>query len=103
LELAKPSWGDRLSELADYREIHGHCNVPHNYSENTQLATWVKKQRYVYGLYLEGKISPITLPRINALESLGFEWKPSISCMQGTPNKPKLDNDSTLARERAVW
>jgi hypothetical protein len=92
-----------LSELADYREIHGYCNVPHNYIENQKLLAWVKLQRQQYRLHLEGKISPITLPRINALESLGFEWKPSISCMQGTPNKPKLDNDSTLARERAVW
>jgi hypothetical protein len=29
------AWEDRLSELADYRKIHGHCNVPWGYSENT--------------------------------------------------------------------
>jgi hypothetical protein len=28
---------DRFSELADYRKIHGHCNVPQNYSEITKL------------------------------------------------------------------
>jgi hypothetical protein len=27
-----------LSELADYRKIHGHCNVPRNNSENAKLA-----------------------------------------------------------------
>jgi hypothetical protein len=27
------AWEDRMSELADYRKIHGHCNVPHSYSE----------------------------------------------------------------------
>jgi hypothetical protein len=32
------AWEDRLSELADYRKIHGHCNVP-GYSENTKLAS----------------------------------------------------------------
>jgi hypothetical protein len=32
------AWEDRLSELADYRKIHGHCNVPHGYSENSKLA-----------------------------------------------------------------
>jgi hypothetical protein len=30
------AWEDRLSELADYRRIHGHRNVPQN--ENTKLA-----------------------------------------------------------------
>ena len=29
----------RLSELADYRKVHGHCNVPYRYSENIKLAT----------------------------------------------------------------
>jgi hypothetical protein len=38
-------WEDRLSELADYRKIHGHCNVLQNYSENSKLATWVGTQR----------------------------------------------------------
>jgi hypothetical protein len=27
-------WEDHLSELADFRKIHGHCNVPICYSEN---------------------------------------------------------------------
>jgi hypothetical protein len=38
-------WEDRLSELADYRKIQGHCNVPENYSENTKLAKWIHNQR----------------------------------------------------------
>jgi hypothetical protein len=41
------SWQDRLSELADYSEIHGHCNVPRTYSENTKLANWVRLGRPV--------------------------------------------------------
>jgi hypothetical protein len=68
------AWEDRLIELADYRKIHGHCNVPKNYSENRKLATWVSNQRTKYRLYQEGKRSPMTLSRIQALESLGFEW-----------------------------
>jgi hypothetical protein len=68
------AWEDRLSELADYRKIQGHCNVPHNYIENTKLAKWVTHQRTYYRLHREGKRSQITLPRIQALESLGFEW-----------------------------
>jgi hypothetical protein len=92
----------RLSELADYRQVHGHCNVPQKYSENNKLGKWVALQRSQYSLYLKGKTSQITLPRIQALESLGFEWKPSISRRQGTTKKTNLEDDVTSARERAV-
>jgi hypothetical protein len=34
-------WEDRLSDLADYRKIHGHCNVPKSYGKKSQLAGWV--------------------------------------------------------------
>jgi hypothetical protein len=73
-DLAGPSWKDRLSELADYRKMHGHCSVPVRYSENTKLGTWVMTQRSNYKLHLEGKRSPMTTFRIQKLESLGFEW-----------------------------
>jgi hypothetical protein len=38
------------------------------------------------------------------LESLGFEWKPSLSRRKETPKKPSLDDDddATYPRERAV-
>jgi hypothetical protein len=69
-----PFWEGRLSELADYRKIHGHCNVPRHYSENIQLSTWVSNQRRNHKLHQEGNKSPMTIFRIQALESLGFEW-----------------------------
>jgi hypothetical protein len=82
-------WEVRLSELDDYRKVHGHCNVPDRYSENTKLGTWVATQRYQYSLHLEGKTSSMTLPRIEALERLGFEWKTSRgpSSRQGVSNR----------------
>jgi hypothetical protein len=67
-------WEERLSELTDYRKIHGHCNVPRFYSENVKLATWVKFQRSTYKLKVEGRTSSMTLSRIQALERLGFQW-----------------------------
>jgi hypothetical protein len=72
------AWADLLSELADYRKIHGHCNVPYNYSENTKSVTWVAAQRKHYKMHLKGKTSSMTAFRIRALESLGFEWKSTI-------------------------
>jgi hypothetical protein len=87
-------WKDRLSELADYRRIQGHCNVPQRDSENSKLATWVKTQKKQYRLFLDGKKSQMTLHRMQELESLGFEWKPPISRKKGKPKKPYLDDES---------
>jgi hypothetical protein len=33
------AWEDRLSELADYRKMHGHCNVP---QKNSETPNWVR-------------------------------------------------------------
>ena len=37
----------------------------------------------------------MSVSRIQELESLGFEWKPSISRGKGTPTQPSLDDDAT--------
>jgi hypothetical protein len=68
------AWEDRMSELADFREKHGHCNVPYNYCENSKLATWAATQKIHYRLHQEGKTSNMTTFRIQELESLGFDW-----------------------------
>jgi hypothetical protein len=65
------AWDDRLSELAAFRQIHGHCNVPRRYCE--KQSKWVGKQRTQYKLHLEEKTSFMTTHRIQALERLGFE------------------------------
>jgi hypothetical protein len=96
------AWEDRLSELADYRIFHGDCNVPRSYSDNTKLANWVSMQRNQYRLHVEGKRSHMTPLRIQALESLGFQWKASISRGKGKPKNPSLDDDVTRVRERAM-
>jgi hypothetical protein len=69
------AWAERLNELADFRKIYMHCNVPSNYSENSQLATWVKCQRRQYKLHVEGKASNMTPLRVASLENMGFEWE----------------------------
>jgi hypothetical protein len=108
------AWGDRLSELADYRKIHGHCNVPQKYSENTKLGRWVAKQRSNYWLHAEGKTSPMTTFRIQELESLGFEWGVCLTAcwedrlselgdyrrIHGHCNVPKRDGENT---KLATW
>lgn len=69
------AWGERLGELKEFRQVYMHCNVPSNFSENPQLATWVKCQRRQYKLHMEGKPSNMTEDRIRHLENLGFEWE----------------------------
>jgi hypothetical protein len=96
------TWEDRLSELANYRKINGHCNVPKNYSENPKLAQWAAAQRKQYKLHLKDKISSMTLSRIQELESLDFEWRPSIGRKRGSPRTLSPDDDATRVRERAV-
>jgi hypothetical protein len=96
------TWEDRLSELADYRKIHGHCNVPSRYNENTKLGQWVSDQRTNYRFQLEGKKSFLTLSRIQALNSLGFEWKPSISGRKRISKKSSLDDNARHAHKKPV-
>jgi hypothetical protein len=101
-KIRSAAWVDRLSELTEYRQKHGHCNVPANYSENPKLGTWVQPQRYHYKLHLDGKKSQMTNLRIQELESLGFEWKSPIARAKGMRKKPNLDNNVTRVLERAV-
>jgi hypothetical protein len=93
------AWEDRLSELADYRKIHGHCNIPRIFSENAKLGLWVGTQRINYRLYVKGKTTPMTLSRIQELERLGFDWEIS---RKGTPKKSNLDDGVTSSHESDV-
>ena len=69
------SWEERKMQLKAYRDEHGNCNVPSNYSKNKKLSVWVKRQRRQYKFFHAGKPSNMSLDRINQLESLGFEWE----------------------------
>jgi hypothetical protein len=68
MEQSRRRLEDRLSELADYRKIHGHCNVPRNYSEKT--LSWL------IGSQTKGATAPrrkkivYNASRIQELESL---------------------------------
>jgi hypothetical protein len=70
-------WKQRLSELANYRDIHGHCNVPTNYRENKSLGTWVRTQKVQYQHKKLGNKSHMTDSRLQALEGLDFVWDAS--------------------------
>jgi Helicase associated domain len=67
-------WTVKFHELCQYRQRHGNCLVPHNYKPNMLLARWVKRQRYQYKLFKEGKASTMTEERAAALKAIGFVW-----------------------------
>ena len=70
------SWEERWNELREYRNIHGHSNVPKKYSENPQLSVWVKCQRRQFKLHSEGKASNMNPDRIRRLLELDFDFLP---------------------------
>lgn len=67
-------WMDKYNEILNYLKIHGHCNVPHIYSDNPALGQWVKRQRHQYRLYSRGDHSHLNADRIKLLEDRGFVW-----------------------------
>jgi hypothetical protein len=67
-------WEQRLQELAIYKQVNGHTNVPTRCRSNKPLGKWVTNQRQQYKLLREGKNSHMTTERIESLNELDFEW-----------------------------
>ena len=87
-------WEERLNELRAFKEVHGQCNVPANFSENRQLAIWVKCQRRQYRLFCNAEHSNITPDRFEKLSELDFVWNPrrkkACGNMLGVNNEARL-------------
>eukprot|EP00934_Nitzschia_sp_Nitz4_P003798 Nitzschia sp. Nitz4//scaffold202_size38995//33164//34081//NITZ4_007636-RA/size38995-augustus-gene-0.52-mRNA-1//1//CDS//3329541396//3788//frame0 len=68
-------WEEKYWSLCQFREEHGHVNVPSKF-EDRNLAIWVKCQRRQYKLHMSGQRSAMCKERIDKLEALGFVWNP---------------------------
>ncbi|CAJ1958020.1 unnamed protein product [Cylindrotheca closterium] len=75
------AWQEKFNELKEFKQRTGHCNVPSAYPENNSLSTWVKCQRRHYKAYISGSSSPspMTMHRLQLLESLDFVFEPQLS------------------------
>lgn len=78
LGLRKDTWEERIEELLEFKEIHGHCRVPPTYKENPELAQWVLNLRQNYRLREEQRLVVLSQERMDELESHGFEWDTKI-------------------------
>ena len=59
-------WQEMFDALKEYKENHGHCNVPQNWAKTPRLADWTLQQRL---LYREGRLRA---NKYKCLEQLGF-------------------------------
>lgn len=57
----REQWMVRFRELLEYRQEHGHCNVP---QRGRQLGCWVSTQRTQYKLMLEGRQTQMSQERV---------------------------------------
>jgi len=64
-------WHGRLDELKEYKEMHGHVNVPRN---SSKLGEWCYCQRKQIRAYNNNESGPLTKERKENLDALGFEW-----------------------------
>jgi superfamily II DNA or RNA helicase len=62
------AWESMFDSLMEFKQDHGHCNVPQKGSENQKLGKWVNTMRWHFK---QGKLSA---DRIRQLERLGFVW-----------------------------
>ena len=74
-------WEFGYAQLVEYKETHGHCNVPQHWPENRWLGKWVARQRYDYCKLQQQQESIITdgrkkmsAERIERLHAIGFYW-----------------------------
>jgi Helicase associated domain len=77
-------WRERIDELLEFRNYHGHCLVPKHYPKNQPLASWCDRQREQYQCHLRGQSTVLTQDRINELRSIGFEFQSGLDQVQHT-------------------
>ena len=69
------AWRQMFQGLLRFKIRTGNCDVPQVYRDNRKLGRWASNQRAQYKTMSQGKASPMTLDRKEALEDAGFKWK----------------------------
>jgi hypothetical protein len=72
------SFNDHLQSLIAFKEIYGHCNVPHRSKEHRSLGNWCNNIRTSWRIVKEGgEPASYKLKRdqIEQLDKIGFKWR----------------------------
>ena len=67
-EPATRTWDEMFSELVDFFKLHGHCNVPDDWTAQPELDCWVTQQRR------DKNQNRLTPEQVSRLEEIGFAW-----------------------------
>ena len=71
----RAAWEERYSELHEYYQRHGHCDIPSSSIKHPGMSIWIKCQRRQYKLYCENDPSSnMTEERVTRLNAIGFIW-----------------------------
>eukprot|EP00934_Nitzschia_sp_Nitz4_P001452 Nitzschia sp. Nitz4//scaffold30_size153850//140426//142228//NITZ4_002800-RA/size153850-augustus-gene-0.77-mRNA-1//-1//CDS//3329547330//1452//frame0 len=93
------SWTERLLQLQEYKQEHGHLLIPIRYKKNPSLGKFVHNTREQYKLYHKQtpvgykKKCSLTAERIAQLEEIGFRW---------TTERTRQQNEEWMARYRQL-
>ena len=64
------NWDEMFAALVEFKEAHGHCNVPNWWLKNPKLSKWVSHQR---SFHKKGKLSEERISRLDGV--IGFQWQ----------------------------
>uniref|UniRef100_A0A7S3KX38 Helicase-associated domain-containing protein n=1 Tax=Amphora coffeiformis TaxID=265554 RepID=A0A7S3KX38_9STRA len=70
----KVQWQAMYEKLCQFVRQHGHAKVPKGYSDDAELANWVRNQRLEHRNWEQEKRSGMTPERFGLLDKLGFVW-----------------------------
>eukprot|EP00526_Cylindrotheca_closterium_P003732 CAMPEP_0113639520 /NCGR_PEP_ID=MMETSP0017_2-20120614/20731_1 /TAXON_ID=2856 /ORGANISM="Cylindrotheca closterium" /LENGTH=1249 /DNA_ID=CAMNT_0000550735 /DNA_START=34 /DNA_END=3783 /DNA_ORIENTATION=- /assembly_acc=CAM_ASM_000147 len=87
------TWNERLQELKDFKDVHGHFNVPCNVEEYKALRSWLRNNRLAYNKFRKGERCRMTAERMNQLSEIGFQFS-------DTPSKPPVLDEQECPNER---
>ena len=63
------AWEDQFQKLRQFKEEHGHCNVPIGWPKDRPLATWVRSRRR------DMKEGVLSKEHVRRLNEIGFQWE----------------------------
>jgi hypothetical protein len=89
------TWEERYAQLLEYKEEHGHVNVPQQYP---QLGHWVHRQRQHYSKLKRGIkcTRSMTAEKLEKLKSVGF-----VFLTRKSPLEPRRDDGSKKKPSRS--